>query len=180
MQAGPMFFKGLVGAKVYQPALPFDKEPGEGTDTCVQNALKEAALVCPLKREVAVRWKNYPVTAGRAYLRESLICLSTSILTTPERVRETLLHEYAHLVVFERSGPKARPHGREWRGVMQTLGLAPCVTHSYDCVRRTRPKPYAVRCESCGARLPRARPLNRSRLYKHVGCGGRIRMEKSA
>ncbi|MGI8922891.1 MAG: SprT-like domain-containing protein [Fimbriimonadales bacterium] len=175
-----MFFKGLVGAKVYQLALPFDKEQGVDMDACVHSALAEAAVICPLQREVDVRWRNYPVTAGRAYLRESAICLSANLLTTPERARETLLHEYAHLVVFERYGHKARPHGPEWRAAMRALGLAASATHSYDCVRRLRPKPYAVRCEACGVRLPRSRPLKRNRLYKHVGCGGRIRMEKTA
>ncbi|MBA3725685.1 MAG: SprT-like domain-containing protein [Armatimonadetes bacterium] len=174
-----MFFKGLVGAKVHQPALPFDKEPGVDIDACVHSTLAEAAAIFPLKREVVVRWRNYPVTAGRAYLRESAICLSANLLTTPERARETLLHEYAHLVVFERFGRKARPHGPEWRAAMQALGLAASVTHSYNCVRRPMPKPYAVRCEACGVRLPRSRPLKGGRLYKHIGCGGRIRMERT-
>lgn len=143
-------------------------------DQCAQDALAFASKKLPMLRDVRIEWKNYATTAGRAYLAEARICLSKKILITEPRIRETTLHEYAHLWVFEKYGNKARPHGAEWKRAMKKLGLPPIVCHSYEIARREIEKPLVFYCEVCGASIPRMRPLKRNRIYTHVGCGGRI------
>jgi predicted SprT family Zn-dependent metalloprotease len=142
----------------------------------VAEALAFAESRLPLRERPRVRWRRYPVTAGRAYLAEGVICLSQLILTTRERIWETVLHEYAHLYVFERWGLSVRPHGKEWKEAMRRLGVEARRTHSYECLPSQRPRRTLVYvCQSCGEEIPRVRPLKRGRLYYHVGCGGRIR-----
>lgn len=138
-------------------------------------ALKEAKAVLPMNGTPTIAWRNYRVTAGKAFLRDNLICLSKPLLTTPVRVRDTVLHEYAHLYVHEQCGFSAKPHGKEWRSAMRLLGLEPEVTHKYDCHRREARAKHAYPCERCGEIIHRMRPLRWGQKYVHVGCGGRIR-----
>lgn len=110
---------------------------------------------------------------------ENRICLSALLLTSDERVRETLLHEYAHLVVYHRFGRRAKPHGPEWRAVMNALGLSPERTHSYPPLPTPKPRRTLIyRCARCGEEIPRVRPLKRGRAYYHVKCGGAIRLNR--
>lgn len=91
----------------------------------VEEAIAFAWEQFPLRRPPEIRWRRYPVTAGKAILSDGVVCLSALLLTTRERIWETVLHEYAHLVVFERWGRRAKPHGNEWRAVMRQLGWNP-------------------------------------------------------
>lgn len=63
---------------------------------------------------------------------------------------ETVPHEVAHVIAFLRYGPRIRPHGAEWRAVMEGLGAAPERCHHYDLSRvprRThRTFPYHCGC----------------------------------
>lgn len=176
-----MFFKAVKASKIGQLRLPFGDEWSPAPirafdrDVAAQEALTFGLERHPLERQVAVEWRNYKVTAGRAYLDGYRICLSAHLLNTYERVRETFLHEFAHLVAFERWGRGIKPHGPEWRRVMGSLGLTPDATHSYECTIKRRARPFSFRCEACGEILTRTRPLKPRRIYRHVGCGGRIR-----
>lgn len=44
----------------------------------------------------------------------------------------TVPHEVAHLLAYCRHGARIRPHGREWRALMELFGVAPERCHSYD------------------------------------------------
>ena len=56
------------------------------------------------------------------------IRLSSVLLDSPQEVfEEVLCHELAHMAVFELCGGDAKPHGREWKGLMQQAGYAPRV-----------------------------------------------------
>ena len=72
-------------------------------------ALRTARLKVPCRREPRLTWANYPTTAGRAFFREFEIRLSSVVLKTQHQIYDTVLHEYAHLVVFEEFGVKAKP-----------------------------------------------------------------------
>jgi predicted SprT family Zn-dependent metalloprotease len=117
-------------------------------------------------------WANYSTTAGRAFFREFEIRLSRVVLQTQQQIYDTVLHEYAHLVVFEEYGLKAKPHGVEWKSVMRRLGIEPKVTHDYPVERKSLTKKLAYRCQECGYILRRVRPFKRNRVYFHIGCGG--------
>lgn len=43
----------------------------------------------------------------------------------PDLIREVLCHELAHLAVYLRHGAAARPHGPEWRGLVEQAGYVP-------------------------------------------------------
>ncbi|MCH8275029.1 MAG: SprT-like domain-containing protein [Armatimonadetes bacterium] len=150
------------------------RRPDAEPDRVARRALEEARSVLPTRRPIRFEWRDYRVTAGRAYLRENLICLSRRLLATPARIRATVLHEYAHLYVFERFGASAKPHGPEWAEAMRNLGRKPEVTHAYPCRRNRVRKPLAYKCAKCGERIDRARPLSRGYTYYHIGCGGKI------
>jgi len=152
-----------------QLTLSFDSP-----DDWAVDALRVALNRVPVPRVPKIVWMNYPASAGKAYFRENEIRLSRVVLTTHSRVYDTVLHEYAHLAVFQQHGRSARPHGAEWKAVMRTLGLAPNVTHDYPVERRTLLKKHAYRCSVCGFLLERVRPFKRNRVYSHVGCGGKF------
>lgn len=158
---------------------PTAAAPSVSQRAAAERALRHAHAVFPLPKPPTVEWKRYPVTAGRAYPMENRICLSALLLTSEERVRETLLHEYAHLVVYHRFGRKPRPHGEEWKRVMTALGVSPERTHNYAPLPTSKPRRTLIyRCARCGEEIPRVRPLKRGRAYYHVKCGGSVRLNR--
>jgi predicted SprT family Zn-dependent metalloprotease len=168
-----------------QPTLDWTKETNvdatltfEELFDYAKEALSEGMQLARIRREVKIEWRNYPVTAGMAYY-PNVIRLSKKILKTKKQIRETVLHEYAHLVVYDKWGDRAMPHGEEWREVMLLFGLNPQVTHDYECHRRTIKKPYVCRCQRCGYEIRRSKPLMRNRIYTHIGCGGKMFQSKS-
>ncbi len=86
---------------------------------------------------------------------------------------EVVPHEMAHwLVRHLRDGRRARPHGHEWRTVMERLfGLPPRVTHAFD-TRRASPMPYRYHC-GCQDHYFTARRhalARRGRRYRCLAC----------
>ena len=79
-------------------------------------------------------------------------------------------HEMAHWLVRHLSdGHKARPHGREWRTVMEQLfGLEARVTHSFD-TGRASPTPHCYQC-GCQAHFFTSRRHALARNGRHYRC----------
>ena len=99
--------------------------------------------------------------AGTAHLGRWLIRLNPLLLTAhPQRfLGEVIPHELAHLLVFARHG-RTRPHGPEWRQLMQQqFGLPPRVTHDLDVSAVSGPQ-FAYRC-ACRDHLLSLRRHNR-------------------
>lgn len=128
----------------------------------------------PLQRIVQLEWRSFRVTAGVAYYRRYVIGLSARLLTTEERLRETLLHEYAHLMAVDRYGLQAANHGLEWQAAMRELGLEPVRTHQYEVEPPRQRTETLVRCQRCGFEEVRRRRLMNGRKYIHMGCGGEV------
>lgn len=65
-------------------------------------------------------------------------------------IAQTVPHELAHVVAFVRHGHRIRPHGPEWRAIMEQFGAAPERCHRYDLARiprrATRVFPYHCGC----------------------------------
>ncbi|HVT10818.1 MAG TPA: SprT-like domain-containing protein [Fimbriimonadaceae bacterium] len=141
-----------------------------------EEILREAMARFPLSYTPVVKWKRLRVSAGMAYYRIGTIGLSSLILDTPEKLRQTLLHEYAHLLAVDRHGRKAANHGVYWKQAMVDLGVEPKVRHNYECVRNTARQTVTYRCQKCGAHIQRSRKLPRNRRYVHARCGGGLRM----
>lgn len=130
----------------------------------------------PLRHAPRIVWKPYRVSAGKAYLRENVIGLSRRLLTTHERVRATLLHEFAHLLAVERHGPAGAGHGMAWRKAMEDVGAPAEVYHRYAVCRNRRRQTVVYACGTCGARFETPRRFPRGRRYAHRGCGGVLRL----
>lgn len=130
----------------------------------------------PLGYRPAIVWKNLRVTAGIAYYGAGSIGLSRIVLQTGEQLRDTLIHEYAHLLAVARHGPKGAGHGPPWRLAMIELGQEPKVRHSYAVRRNEKRQEVGYACRRCGHVVVRTRRLPRGRRYFHVGCGGFLRL----
>lgn len=131
---------------------------------------------CPLPLRPALRWKNLRVSAGIAHYRSWSISLSRLLLTTEQRVADTLAHEYAHLLAVHRHGPKAANHGSLWKQAVRDLGYEPSVRHAYDVQRNARRQQAVYECARCGALIYRSRRLPKGRRYVHAACGGAVRL----
>ncbi|MFI5385751.1 MAG: SprT-like domain-containing protein [Fimbriimonadales bacterium] len=141
-----------------------------------EETLCEAMARYPLTYFPKIKWKRLRVSAGMAYYRIGTIGLSSLILDTPEKLRLTLLHEYAHLLAVDRHGRKAANHGPHWKQAMIDLGLEPKVRHNYECARNSKRQKVTYRCQRCGTHIERSRKLPRHRKYIHASCGGGLRL----
>lgn len=143
-------------------------------DRLVRELLARWSASHPLGRPPTVEWsRRLRAAAGRAYPAQARIVLSVRLLDAPDRVEQTLAHEYAHLMAYEASGGRCRPHGREWRAAMAALGYPARRTHDY-APERVVARKWAYRCLGCGAQILRARRLPKGRRYRHAACGGPI------
>lgn len=113
-----------------------------------------------------------------AYYKLHAIGLSSRILDAPEKIRDTLVHEYAHLLAFERFGPPGAGHGRPWRDAMRELGADPKVRHTYEVQRNSSRQRVVYQCRKCGTHIVRGRRLPRWRHYVHAACGGGLKLLK--
>ena len=125
----------------------------------------------PMPRPELV-WTRFRVTAGRADYARWRIELSEIVLRDEASARETLVHEFAHLLAVARRGRAGAGHGEPWRRAMRDLGAEPRVRHSFEVVRNVPRQRVLYACERCGETLARTRRLPRGRRYLHTGCGG--------
>ena len=153
-----------------------EPDTGHALLQVADHALRECLGRFPLPTPVRMEWRNYRVTAGMAHYRQNLITLSPAVLTTPEAVRDTVIHEYAHLLAFARAGTAGRGHGRAWQQAMIDLGAEPKVRHSYAVQRNMRRQQVEYRCLRCGVSFLRARRLPARKKFVHANCGGDLRL----
>ncbi|MEA2552186.1 MAG: SprT protein [Fimbriimonadaceae bacterium] len=149
----------------------------EHLEVYAAEVLQSLCRAFPMGYIPKLTWKNLRVTAGLAYYQHGEIALSRLVLTTEERVRLTLMHEYAHLLAVKRHGRKGAGHGPHWRSTMVEMGLKPVVQHDYEVRRNATKQQVVYRCVRCGSKLNRARRLPRRRQYVHARCGGSLRLE---
>ena len=89
-------------------------------------------------------------------------------------------HEVAHYVIHQmHPGRRVRPHGPEWRKLMENLGLDPSRCHEFDMskvpTRRQRRFPYRCRCQTHELSATRHNRIRRSQAeYRCKRCGQRL------
>jgi SprT protein len=142
-----------------------------------------------LERRVDVQLsKRLRTSLGRCVPSRGLVRLNRNLLKLqPGLLEEVLCHELAHVAVFERYGPRCRPHGPEWAALMRAAGLTPRLRArlSQDVERlvtrdaQRRPV-YEHHCPVCQAtRLARRRvPQWRCAACLRAGLNGRLLIEK--
>ena len=118
---------------------------------------------------------------GRCYPDQKLIRIAQFVLDqSKELFQEVLCHEAAHLAAYEIHGRTIRPHGPEWKVLIQQAGYEPKVKLSGDCAFPTRPPRsnlrYEHRCPVCQATRFAKRPMRRWRCAQCVksGLSGRL------
>lgn len=139
-------------------------------------ALDEAWARFPIDHRPQLEWRGLRVSAGLAFYELNLIRLSCKVLSTPDAVRNTTLHEYAHLLAYARKGRLGKGHGAAWQQAMRDLGLEPTVRHNYPVTRSQPRQRVEYRCIRCGETFTRTRRLPRNRHYFHRTCGGTLKL----
>jgi len=115
---------------------------------------------------------------GRCYPDQRLIRIAAYLESAPDGLlQEVLCHEMAHLATRELHGRKARPHGPEWKALMQKAGFEPR-THlpapnGAPRLRRRRRSPYVFvhRCPVCQLLRTARRLMSRWRCAACVTSG---------
>ncbi|MDT8420672.1 MAG: hypothetical protein RQ754_09585 [Desulfuromonadales bacterium] len=135
-------------------------------------ALLETVAALPVRRSSAVRsLGSYVSRAGQP------VCIRLQFAVEPETLRETFLHELAHLCDHLTNQPGKRyrkAHGSGWISWARRLGLDGRVRGRSEVLSelcQQRLKTVAV-CRTCGAELRRLRRPSRRYQYLHRHCGG--------
>jgi len=109
------------------------------------------------------------------------VCIRLQFAQEPEQLQETLLHEVAHACdhMVNQPGVSYRnPHGEGWRRWMAAFGAAKVTARrsaGLTVLYRQRLKVVAI-CSRCGEKIHRLRRFSRRRRYRHVGCGGLLKL----
>ncbi|MFZ4507968.1 MAG: SprT-like domain-containing protein [Fimbriimonas sp.] len=143
-----------------------------------EKLLEELMEAFPLGYTPEIQWKGLRVSAGIAYFKVGRIALSRTVLKNEAMVRDTLIHEYAHLLSYVRHGRAGAGHGRGWQQAMRDLGAEPKVHHTYEVERNMARQQVTYLCKKCGAKIIRSRRLAKNRVYVHARCGGTIRLHQ--
>ena len=112
-----------------------------------------------LSHRSSIEWsRRMTRNLGVCYPRRATVRLA-AYLQKAERpfVEEVLCHEMAHLAARELHGDRIRPHGREWKRLMEAVGYAPRTRLAVPAGLRPPPKrrkrrSYALyfhRCKVC-------------------------------
>ncbi len=167
--------KGKPDKKNPAPAEPRSRtysHPRSGKDpalTLVAADLARENGLPALAGAVTVAWNSRMRTAaGRAFTKECLIELNPRLQDLPEGQREsemrnTFLHELAHLVALARAGRKRiQPHGPEWQRACYDLGIpGENRCHALDFKPRQIARKFAYTCPHCRVVIERVRRLGR-------------------
>lgn len=102
------------------------------------------------------------------------------LLENGERfLRRTVPHETAHVVAYQRHGPRIRPHGEEWKSVMALLGADARRCHDYDTgtarVRRLTRHAYHCDCREHALTSIRHNRIRAGQRYLCRVCGKELR-----
>lgn len=96
-----------------------------------------------------IRYDIKNTDGGTATFQQWLIRLNLILMVENEEhfLATTVPHEAAHLVArrvyhnkLAAEGKKMRPHGKEWKEVMELFKIAPNTHHTYDVSSIERPK----------------------------------------
>ena len=165
------------------PQTPAPPSPSPKLRRAIGRHLARLSIrwACPaLSSGVRVEFSGRLRTAlGRCSPKGGVIRLSTALLAPGNRplLSEALTHEAAHLAVHLLHGPNAKPHGIEWRQLMQSVGLEPRLRLrlpepvTQDALPRVPRSQYEYRCPVCQSTYRSRRRDSRIRCRPCVEAG---------
>lgn len=125
-------------------------------------------------------------TLGRCSPQRYIVRLAAGLGDAPAHLlEETVCHEAAHVLVFERQDRATAPHGAAWKELMRLAGFTPrtrvpaLTDPGLHRPRRGRSDViYEHHCPVCHATRPAHRPMARWRCSACVraGLGGELRI----
>lgn len=118
-----------------------------------------------LSREWTFRWQNKKVSLGTCSYQKKEIRLSKWYveLNDEAEVRDTILHEIAHALSYERHGSKGIGHGRLWRSICREIGAIPRACSKEKLNKPQNHHKYVETC--CGVTYRRHRLRKNARYY---------------
>ena len=132
-------------------------EPAEHPELLVAKKLAElnvrSEALFGVRIEPVISFDLKGQAAGQANYRENKIRFNRQLLEkyAGEFVDQTVPHEFAHLVAYQKFGRRIRPHGMEWKRVMEAFGVDPARTHSFNVAPTRRLKRFHYRCHCPGS-----------------------------
>lgn len=99
----------------------------------------------------SMNFKQRGRTAGTAYLQLNEVRFNRFMLNQNpvEFIATVVPHEVAHIVVYQVYGRNVKPHGQEWRAVMEHLfNVEACRTHDFDTPRPKNVFLYQCDCQT--------------------------------
>lgn len=145
----------------------------EVTELLEKHNLKEKGYV--------FQWNNRKASFGLFKRREKKIELSAYLFDqlSETQVRDTILHEIAHALVyehFERKGQNVKPHGKEWKETARSIGCS--AERTGPEVIREKKGSIVYECLSCKKRIYRHRRLKGE--FACYDCRQRRKIDSSA
>jgi hypothetical protein len=97
-----------------------------------------AELAAEIKVEISSRMTR---SLGRCYADRKLIRIARFVAEeSDELFEEVLCHEAAHVAAYHLHGRSIRPHGREWKTLVQAAGYEPSVKYKGSLPSPSLPK----------------------------------------
>ena len=95
-------------------------------------------------------YRKSPV-AGKAKGPRTILINSDLAEQYPEQLRDTVIHEMAHCLVYRNVPHRCKPHGPEWQDMMYLLGIEPETCHRMEQpnLKRVKHRTHRYHC-GCG------------------------------
>ncbi len=95
-------------------------------------------------------------------------------------LRRTVPHESAHIIAFRLHGRRIRPHGVEWKAVMELFGADSRRCHDFDVStvpgRRYTRHPYRCGCREHSLTSIRHNRIQAGQVYLCRSCGEQLQI----
>ncbi len=132
--------------------------PDEKLKRLCESLLRDLG-VDELRGRISVEWNaRMRSCAGRAFWPKGLIQLNPKLAgISKAEVRQTVLHELAHLVAYERNPKRSiKSHGREWQEACVELGIpGEKATHELALPSRILKRKWRYECPECDKMIER-------------------------
>ena len=163
---------------------PFDQTPWPGQLSNWAESWGVPGLETRVRLRASSRLR---VSLGLYVSRAREIRIANFLFDGPDSLlREVVCHEFAHAAVDEQTDRTHRPHGGEWRSLMQCAGFEPRVRipsaelERLIPIARSRRVGWLHRCPNCQAKRIGGRPVSNWRCVAcvSIGLSGRLEIER--